>query len=266
MKTTPCFKKLTENRKIRTESKTLTECFEGLSTIPVEIPPLPDIRREKSERQSNSSEPTSASVSQKNHQKAPTFDQRPSQNESKKPSPPSTIRTFPIFETKRKNTSNENDVKMKREKTNCDSVVDCDGGFKTGNEELQIRINQRIYKSAVQQPNLLCNLYGKSSNRSLGGVRQNFKIPISQTESSTPNNSPMQQQPTTLTAAAAASSSSSAAVVVDEEFKGLDPELVTIIQSEILELKSNVSWDSIAGLTSEKIAIKEMVLWPLLRP
>ncbi|KHJ46771.1 ATPase, AAA family [Trichuris suis] len=46
---------------------------------------------------------------------------------------------------------------------------------------------------------------------------------------------------------------------------GVDKELVQMIENEIVQLAS-FSWDDVAGLTEVKSAIKEIVVWPMLRP
>ncbi|KRY41364.1 Fidgetin-like protein 1 [Trichinella spiralis] len=52
----------------------------------------------------------------------------------------------------------------------------------------------------------------------------------------------------------------------DSTLKGCDPELVNLIESEIVNKSPAVNWDDIAGLKQAKMAIKEIVVWPMLRP
>ena len=52
----------------------------------------------------------------------------------------------------------------------------------------------------------------------------------------------------------------------DEKLKGIDENLISFIESEILTKSPNVSWDDIAGLDFAKKTIKEIIIWPLLRP
>ncbi|KAF5302693.1 hypothetical protein FQR65_LT08435 [Abscondita terminalis] len=53
---------------------------------------------------------------------------------------------------------------------------------------------------------------------------------------------------------------------VDERLKNIDPKMIELIKSEIMDCGSVVQWDDIAGLESVKSAIQEAVVWPLLRP
>lgn len=52
---------------------------------------------------------------------------------------------------------------------------------------------------------------------------------------------------------------------VDPE-SNLEPRLIEMIRNEVAMLDEPVSWDDIAGLSSTKKAIKEVVVWPFLRP
>ena len=47
---------------------------------------------------------------------------------------------------------------------------------------------------------------------------------------------------------------------------GIDEDLLNMIKSEVIDTKSNVSWDDIAGLTDAKEKLEEAVVCPLLRP
>ncbi|KAI0985519.1 hypothetical protein GJ496_002964 [Pomphorhynchus laevis] len=47
--------------------------------------------------------------------------------------------------------------------------------------------------------------------------------------------------------------------------KNVDPKLVDMIMSEIVE-QGKLDWDEIAGLHNVKQALKEIVIWPLMRP
>lgn len=67
-----------------------------------------------------------------------------------------------------------------------------------------------------------------------------------------------QEDPKTATEAEAESA--------DPRLKGLDPKLVETIQNEIIHRVDRVSWEQIAGLEHAKSTIKEIVIWPMLRP
>lgn len=53
---------------------------------------------------------------------------------------------------------------------------------------------------------------------------------------------------------------------IPEELRDLDPRLIENIMCEVLQSKSNVSFDDIAGLSDVKKNIQEMVIWPMSRP
>jgi SpoVK/Ycf46/Vps4 family AAA+-type ATPase len=52
----------------------------------------------------------------------------------------------------------------------------------------------------------------------------------------------------------------------DERLKNIDPKMVELIRSEIMDNRTTVTWDDIAGLEFAKSTIQEVVVWPLLRP
>uniref|UniRef100_A0A182TB16 AAA+ ATPase domain-containing protein n=1 Tax=Anopheles maculatus TaxID=74869 RepID=A0A182TB16_9DIPT len=53
---------------------------------------------------------------------------------------------------------------------------------------------------------------------------------------------------------------------IDERLKHIDPKMVELIRSEIMDRFQPLSWDDIAGLEYAKTIIKEAVVWPILRP
>lgn len=52
----------------------------------------------------------------------------------------------------------------------------------------------------------------------------------------------------------------------EEQLKNSDSNLVELVTTEILQQGSPVDWSDIAGLDMAKAAIKEEILWPILRP
>ncbi|XP_034041414.1 fidgetin-like protein 1 [Thalassophryne amazonica] len=54
--------------------------------------------------------------------------------------------------------------------------------------------------------------------------------------------------------------------VLDERLKMFEPKIVELILSEIMDHGPPVAWDDIAGLEFAKTTIKEIVVWPMLRP
>ncbi|CAH0552707.1 unnamed protein product [Brassicogethes aeneus] len=53
---------------------------------------------------------------------------------------------------------------------------------------------------------------------------------------------------------------------IDERLKNIDPKMVELIKSEIMDCGPNIHWNDIAGLEFAKDAIQEAVVWPMLRP
>ncbi|XP_068709902.1 fidgetin-like protein 1 isoform X2 [Montipora foliosa] len=53
---------------------------------------------------------------------------------------------------------------------------------------------------------------------------------------------------------------------LDERLKNIDQKMVELITNEILDHGPPLSWDDIAGLEFAKSVIKEIVVWPMLRP
>ncbi|CAI2384885.1 unnamed protein product [Moneuplotes crassus] len=54
--------------------------------------------------------------------------------------------------------------------------------------------------------------------------------------------------------------------IPDERYQTLDPRMVEIIESEILESRHRIVWNDIAGLESAKKTINELITLPLKRP
>ncbi|XP_057704657.1 fidgetin-like protein 1 [Corythoichthys intestinalis] len=54
--------------------------------------------------------------------------------------------------------------------------------------------------------------------------------------------------------------------IVDERLKIFEPKIVELIMSEIMDHGPPVLWEDIAGLEFAKTTIKEIVVWPMLRP
>ena len=52
----------------------------------------------------------------------------------------------------------------------------------------------------------------------------------------------------------------------DDRYKNIDPQMVETIKNEIMDQSQPVHWEDIAGLEHAKNVIKEIVVWPMLRP
>ncbi|XP_029445593.1 fidgetin-like protein 1 isoform X2 [Rhinatrema bivittatum] len=53
---------------------------------------------------------------------------------------------------------------------------------------------------------------------------------------------------------------------MDERLKNFEPKMIELIKSEIMDHGPPVNWDDIAGLEFAKETIREIVVWPMLRP
>ncbi|XP_076163107.1 fidgetin-like protein 1 isoform X2 [Ptiloglossa arizonensis] len=54
--------------------------------------------------------------------------------------------------------------------------------------------------------------------------------------------------------------------IEDERLKNIEPKMIELIRNEIMDSKTTTSWDDIAGLQYAKKIIKEVVVYPMLRP
>ncbi|XP_023321921.1 fidgetin-like protein 1 isoform X2 [Eurytemora carolleeae] len=52
----------------------------------------------------------------------------------------------------------------------------------------------------------------------------------------------------------------------DPRYKNIDPKMIELIQNEIMDSGSLVTWEDIAGLEFQKKTVKEIVVLPMLRP
>lgn len=53
---------------------------------------------------------------------------------------------------------------------------------------------------------------------------------------------------------------------IDDRLKNIEPKMVELIKSEIMDKVITVTWQDIAGLEFAKTAIQEAIIWPMLRP
>ncbi|XP_029305491.1 LOW QUALITY PROTEIN: fidgetin-like protein 1 [Cottoperca gobio] len=54
--------------------------------------------------------------------------------------------------------------------------------------------------------------------------------------------------------------------ILDERLRNFEPKIIELIMSEIMDHGPPVAWDDIAGLEFAKTTIKEIVVWPMMRP
>ncbi|GLV39920.1 Fidgetin [Carabus blaptoides fortunei] len=138
------------------------------------------------------------------------------------------------------------------------------GAFKTARDELQIqntkkfgsRQNQNGSGPQQQPPSYS---YG-GQKKSLGarrGVQSKFVPPV-RIDSNDGGSSTLSRNDNNY--------NTESEEIVDERLKNIDPRMIELIKSEIMDSSSPITWDDIAGLEFAKTIIKEVVVWPLLRP
>ncbi|KAI4501328.1 hypothetical protein M0802_003701 [Mischocyttarus mexicanus] len=115
--------------------------------------------------------------------------------------------------------------------------------FKTARDELNIQ--QSSKNSSTTQKK---TLGGKSS------VKSQFVCPLKREEDKV-----MQYQNNKT-------ENDNSADIEDERLKNIDPKLIELIKNEIMDLRTSVSWDDIAGLEYAKKIIQEVIVFPMLRP
>ncbi|XP_059215205.1 fidgetin-like protein 1 [Centropristis striata] len=126
--------------------------------------------------------------------------------------------------------------------------------FKTAREQFIVD-QQRKHSNQTQRGQ--SNWVAASVKKSLGanrprGACSKFVSPI-----------PRQEEEE---AAGASHNANQEPQIVDERLKNFEPKIIELIMSEIMDHGPPVSWDDIAGLEFAKTTIKEIVVWPMLRP
>ncbi|XP_029031405.1 fidgetin-like protein 1 [Betta splendens] len=125
--------------------------------------------------------------------------------------------------------------------------------FKTAREQFIIEQHK---KHAQQPPRGQTPGMAAAVKKSLGanrprGMFSKFVSPMPrQEEGSSRENHNSNQEPQNL----------------DERLKNFEPKIIELIMSEIMDHGPPVAWDDIAGLEFAKTTIKEIVVWPMLRP
>ncbi|XP_028141955.1 fidgetin-like protein 1 [Diabrotica virgifera virgifera] len=128
-----------------------------------------------------------------------------------------------------------------------DNMSSLASSFKTAREELQIQNIQKYgTASNTVQSNSLAQKKRVGNRR---GISNKFISPLRSNSGSHEDIKPKEvEEP------------------VDERLKNIEPKMVELIKSEIMDCNANLHWDDIAGLSFAKTAIQEAVVWPLLRP
>nr|XP_029719554.1 fidgetin-like protein 1 [Aedes albopictus] len=147
--------------------------------------------------------------------------------------------------------------------TNAERKTD-ENNFRTAKDELQIQ-NIKKYGNANPPGKTPLFSYGKKSlggRRTLGGK---FVCPVR-------NEAGADETNRAGTATGSPSSSRYSQEdrpedeEIDERLRHIDPKMVELIRSEIMDRFTPLTWDDIAGLDYAKTIIQEAVVWPILRP
>ncbi|XP_068597633.1 fidgetin-like protein 1 [Brachionichthys hirsutus] len=125
--------------------------------------------------------------------------------------------------------------------------------FRTAREQFIVD-KQRKHPQNTQKPQGTCA--GATLKRSLGanrprGAFSKFVSPI-----------PRQEEEDVETSRG----SDLVCPTPDERLKNIEPKIIDLIMNEIMDHGTPVAWDDIAGLEFAKSTIKEIVVWPMLRP
>ncbi|KAJ8676231.1 hypothetical protein QAD02_012017 [Eretmocerus hayati] len=122
------------------------------------------------------------------------------------------------------------------------------GGFKTARAELGIQqAKNNRQPMSNNRPQIASNRQ-QPVKKSLGGRALNspFVCPFKDEQ---PNEQPTEPEEPP-----------------DERLKGIEPKMIELIKNEIMDCGNPITWDDIAGLENAKRVIKEIVVFPMLRP
>ncbi|CAH6999043.1 fidgetin-like protein 1 [Phodopus roborovskii] len=130
--------------------------------------------------------------------------------------------------------------------------------FKTAKE--QLREDQK--KRRHQSQNVSKSSYG-GVKKSLGagksrGIFGKFVSPVSKQDGDEQNER-VKYKPTKA-------ESTETAHLIDDHLKNVEPRMIELIMNEIMDHGPPVQWEDIAGVEFAKATIKEIVVWPMMRP
>ncbi|OCT76036.1 hypothetical protein XELAEV_18031224mg [Xenopus laevis] len=131
-----------------------------------------------------------------------------------------------------------------------------DSDFKTAKEQLWVDQQKKHSNQPQRNPG---PLYG-GGKKSLGAARSRglhgkFIPPLPRQEDVEDSNRKVYGQ-----------GNSEMNSTSDEHLKNIEPKMIELIMSEIMDHGPPLNWDDIAGLEFAKTTIKEIVVWPMLRP
>ncbi|KAL3318259.1 Fidgetin-like protein 1 [Cichlidogyrus casuarinus] len=142
----------------------------------------------------------------------------------------------------------QNEIQLPTLKMQCSTAID-KSPLKQQEEVPKQKEKGLKFQTAGQLLNDNTHKQGDATQmRSLGSrsVKSNFVSPFSDSSKEATNCDPEEQ--------------------VDERLKGYDKKILETIMSEIMDCKSEIKWDDIAGLEFVKKTLKEIIILPMLRP
>lgn len=157
---------------------------------------------------------------------------------------------------------NQNDSKRDNSTVIKEDVSTCNNGNrrKVGNGGKNLDETERDDTSVIKdEASTSSNLYNNGNRRKVGNKRSvsgKFVSPMisNNSENAAPGSSSKSQEWL------------DAAISTNSDLKLIDPRMVELIRSEIMDRGPSIDWADIAGLEFAKQAVQEAVVWPMLRP
>ncbi|XP_022080671.1 fidgetin-like protein 1 isoform X2 [Acanthaster planci] len=153
-----------------------------------------------------------------------------------------------------------------RHMENDDDTSAVPNAFKTASEQLIIQ-NQKKYGNRAGSGGPTSSAYG-TAKKSLGttrrGLNSKFVPPVMNRDEGDSDRGHQSGQGGVTGRSKATGSAEEE--MTDERLKGIDPKMIELVTNEIMDHGPPIHWDDIAGLEFAKTTIKEIVVWPMLRP
>ncbi|XP_052814845.1 fidgetin-like protein 1 [Mya arenaria] len=143
--------------------------------------------------------------------------------------------------------------------------------FRTAKQQLDID-KARKYGGGGGQAQVNTAAYG-TAKKSLGtrrGLNSKFVPPVMNREEEASGNEAANTITRAVLKTGGGTGSGSGAVNMEgmdeDKLRGIEPKMVELIMNEIMDSGPGMTWDDVAGLEFAKKTIKEIVVWPMLRP
>lgn len=156
-----------------------------------------------------------------------------------------------------KSTNNDSNIKSKNLYEASKSQLTASSQSSNGNAETQ-RTVSGSFKTARDELYIQEIKNKSTAKKTLGGrvaVNSQFICPVRQNKERSSQNYNIREQ-----------SEASVHEVEDERLKNIDSNMIELIRNEIMDSGKSITWKDIAGLEYTKKIIKEVVVFPILRP